>query len=372
MPSLYSLIRPFIFKMDAEKAHNMTIKTLKAGLGPRCAKPDDKALETNVFGKTFANPIGLAAGFDKNADVVIPMFRLGFGFVETGTVTPKPQDGNPKPRVFRDPANEAVINRMGFPGKGIEPFKANIENLPQNKPGILGLNIGMNKTQTVPEDDYRYLVEQLAPFADYLTVNISSPNTPGLRDLQQKGAFIALINTVLETRNKTCPDTKPPLLVKLAPDLTPEQREELAAAILETELDGIILGNTTLARPSHLSDGFKDEMGGLSGAPLTDKSTALIRDFYTLTKGRIPIIGCGGVCNGTDAYKKIRAGASLIQIYTILAFRGPTVVQDIKQELLSKLKADGFASISEAIGIDTGIKTKQGTKLNEVKKAHGS
>lgn len=372
MASLYNIVRPLIFAMDAEKAHNATISALKMGLGPCSKSQDDEALSSTIWGKAFKNPIGLAAGFDKNADVILPMFKLGFGFVETGTVTPKPQEGNPKPRVFRAAGHNAVINRMGFPSKGISYYKNNVEKLPAQRPGIIGLNIGMNKEQTVPEDDYNFLVRELAPYADYLTVNISSPNTPGLRDLQKKDSFIQLINTVTKTRDEVANGRNIPLLVKLAPDLTAEQRAELANTVQQTAIDGIILGNTTLERPDYLPPDFREEKGGLSGKPLTDKATELVRDFYTLTKGRIPIIGCGGISNGQDAYDKIRAGASLIQIYSILAFKGPNVVQSIKQELLSKLKADGFNNTTEAIGADTDIKNSGLAPSNEVQKGNGT
>ena len=353
MRTLYNLARCALFKIDAEKAHNMTLKAMKCGLVPTPERINDSALESTLWGLRFPNPIGLAAGFDKNAEVIGPAFRLGFGFVEAGTVTPKQQDGNPKPRVFRDPPNEAVINRMGFPNGGAEVFKENLEKFLSAKErpnGVVGLNIGMNKTQKNPAKDYCFLVRLLAPMADYITINISSPNTPGLRDLQQREPLMELLQAVMEERAKACRTHTPPLLVKLAPDLESVQLEELAEALIDSKVDGVILGNTTLDRPEYLNAKFRAEKGGLSGQPLTDKSTAIIRNFYTLTKGELPIIGVGGVANGRQAYDKIKAGASLVQLYSGMVYKGPTIAHDINKELLSLLSADGHSSITDAIG----------------------
>ena len=352
---MYNLIKPLIFKMDAEKAHKLTIKALKSSPFIPTAKEDDPILKTSLWDRSFPNPIGLAAGFDKNAEVITPMLKMGFGFVEVGTVTPKLQEGNPTPRIFRCPEHKAVINRMGFPSEGVGIFKENLEKFLSQKPrpsGIVGLNIGMNKTQEEPAKDYRALVRMLAPMADYLTVNISSPNTPGLRNLQEKGAFLDLMGQILEERNKSCGKFPPPLLVKLAPDLTEQQQQELAEASLEAGIDGLILTNTTLDRPDFLPDDFKNQMGGLSGKPLTEKSTNVIGNFYRLTDGKIPLIGAGGVSTGADAYAKIRAGASLVQVYTGMIYEGPQIAQKINKELTELLKKDGFSSISDAIGVD--------------------
>lgn len=353
MRNLYNLARCALFKIDAEKAHTMTLKAMKCGLVPTPPRINDPALESTLWGLRFPNPIGLAAGFDKNAEVIGPAFKLGFGFVEAGTVTPKSQGGNPKPRIFRDPPNEAVINRMGFPNDGAEVFKENLEKFLSAKErpsGVVGLNIGMNKTQNNPAKDYCFLVRLLAPMADYLTINISSPNTPGLRDLQQREPLMELLDAVMEARAKACRTHTPPLLVKLAPDLKSVELEEIAEALIDSKVDGVILGNTTLDRPDYLSTKFRDEKGGLSGQPLTDKSTDIIRNFYTLTKGTLPIIGVGGVANGRQAYDKIKAGASLIQLYTGMIYEGPTIAHDINTELLNLLKADGYSSITDAVG----------------------
>ena len=354
MCDLYALARPLLFTIAPETAHNLTIKALKLGLIPAGKTVRDESLAQTLFGLDFPNPVGLSAGFDKQAEVIGPMFKMGFGFVETGTVTPLPQEGNPKPRVFRDPKNEAVINRMGFPGAGMEDYKANIETFLSGKrpPGVIGINIGMNKTQTEPVKDYALLIKTLAPMADYLTINISSPNTPGLRDLQKREPLLELLGAVKEERKKACRGHPPPLLIKLAPDLDEEQQQELAETILEAEIEGIILTNTTLDRPEHLPETFRAEKGGLSGQPLTQKSTQVIKNFYQLTGGKIPLIGVGGISSGQDAYDKIKAGATLVQLYTALVFKGPTIANHINKELITLLKQDGHTHISQAIGQD--------------------
>jgi len=349
----YPLIRPVIFRMDPEKAHEMTLKALKSGLAPSKGAYEDPILETTLWGLKFPNPVGLAAGFDKNAEVIGPAFKMGFGFVEAGTVTPKPQHGNPQPRIFRDPEHRAVINRMGFPNGGMNAFAENVQNFLSQSPrpkGVLGINIGMNKSQKSPEKDYAVLIRKLAPMADYMTINISSPNTPGLRDLQETTQFLKLMSYIKEEREKTCGNHPPPLLVKLAPDLTEEQREQLAEAALKAGIDGLILSNTTLSRPIDKPSAFTMQSGGLSGEPLEELSTQIIHDFYRLTKGKIPIIGVGGVSSGRDAFRKIKAGASLVQIYSTLVFQGPSVPYSINRDLADLLKADGFSSIEEAVG----------------------
>ena len=357
MPDLYAAFRPLIFKIDPEQAHEYTLRLMKSGLMPPPGPAvKDKALEVTLWGHKFPNPVGLSAGFDKNAEVIGPSFNLGFGFVETGTVTPRPQEGNPKPRVFRDPKTGSIINAMGFPNKGVNVFKTNLEKFlggSQKTVGVLGINIGMNKTQTEPAKDYAMLINMLGPMADYLTVNISSPNTPGLRDLQKREPLLELLGVLKEERKKACGDHPPPLLVKLAPDLDEERQQELATALLEAGVDGIVLTNTTLDRPDVVPTHFASQRGGLSGDLVKDKSTAIIRSFYKLTQGKLPIIGVGGISTGSDAYEKIKAGASLVQLYTGLVFKGPSVANSINQELVKLLKADGHKSISQAVGKDT-------------------
>lgn len=351
---LFELARPLLHKLDPETAHRLTLKGLRSMPTP-AAQRDDAALAVRLWDRSFPNPVGLAAGFDKNAEVIAPMFGFGFGFVEAGTVTPKLQDGNPRPRVFRSVSDQAVINRMGFPNEGVDSFRNNFEAFLGTRPrpsGIVGINIGMNKDQTDPARDYCALVRQLGPLADYLTVNISSPNTPGLRDLQKKDNLIALLSAIIEERKKSCAQDMPPLLVKLAPDLHEEQQAEIAEAVLQVGIDGLILTNTTLDRPDTLAQPFGSERGGLSGAPVRDKALATLRSFYQLTGGKIPLIGVGGISNGDEAYDRMRAGASLIQLYTALVFKGPGLVKEIKQTLVRRLKEDGFTHISQAVGAD--------------------
>ena len=357
---LYALARPLLHRIDPETAHRLTLKGLK--MMPACApSADDAALSTTLWGRSFANPVGLAAGFDKNAEVIAPMFSFGFGFVEAGTVTPKPQDGNPRPRVFRSPLDQAVINRMGFPNQGMETFRHHFEaflSAPKRPAGIVGINIGMNKDQTDPASDYRALVKYLGPLADYLTVNISSPNTPGLRDLQKKENLRALLTQIMEERAASCAVNMPPLLVKLAPDIDETQQQDIAEAALAAGIDGLILTNTTLDRPETLAQPFANERGGLSGAPVREKSLRVLLNMYALTGGKLPLIGVGGISDGHDAYDKIKAGASLVQLYTALVFKGPGMVEEIKQTLIRNLKRDGFTHIGQAVGADHATPSK--------------
>lgn len=350
----FKVIKPALHALDPEKAHMVTMSALKNGLHPTFKAINDPRLQVNLWNRNFPNPVGLAAGFDKNAEAIEAILKMGFGFTEVGTVTPKSQDGNPRPRVFRDPINEAVINRMGFPNKGLDVFKANVvtyfkkANHPQ---GIVGLNIGMNKDQTEPANDYCALIESLGQLADYFTINISSPNTPGLRNLQQRDNLLALIERIHKQRTKSCDqDDPPPILIKLAPDLNESQQSEIAQTVIEAGVDGLVLTNTTLERPDYLSAGFKDEMGGLSGVPVRYKSTQIIGNFYKLTHGGMPIIGIGGISNGADAYEKIKAGASLIQLYSALVYHGPELAVKICKDLLDLLEKDGFDHISKAVG----------------------
>lgn len=351
----YPFIRPALMAMDGEDAHKLGLFALKHGLHPKPPQDHFPSLQCDVAGLRFDNPIGLAAGFDKDAEALKGLFDLGFGFVEAGTVTPQPQDGNPRPRVFREPSHGAVINRMGFPGKGMRHFKDNLslyfDHAPQNK-GIVGLNIGMNKTQSDPASDYCVLIKMLAPMADYITINISSPNTPGLRDLQQRGPLLELLSRVMDERAQACPHQAPPIFLKLAPDLNDDQIAELATSVIDAKIDGLILTNTTLERPEFLPSTFREQAGGLSGEPLKNKSTEVIRRFYSLTGGAIPIIGAGGISSGQDALDKIKAGASLVQIYSALAFHGPLLIYYVKRQLAQILKEQGYTSVDQAIGAD--------------------
>jgi dihydroorotate dehydrogenase len=264
---------------------------------------------------------------------------IGFGFVEAGTVTPLPQPGNPKPRLFRLTSDAAVINRLGFNSGGLDAFAARMRRRPA---GVIGANVGRNKDGS--EADFERGVTMLAPLADYLVVNVSSPNTPGLRELQRRDALMQLLARLMALRGTT------PLLVKVAPDLSPEERSDIAEVALASGVDGLIVGNTTVTRPPTLKDPRRDEAGGLSGKPLLAPSTEVLADFRRLTQGRLTLIGCGGVAGGADAYAKIRAGAALVQLYTALVYRGPGLVTDIKRELAALLRRDGFRSVSEAVG----------------------
>lgn len=340
--------------LDPEDAHCATLLAIKSGLAPRFKAVDDERLKVSLLGLNFPNPVGLAAGFDKNAEGIEAVLNMGFGFTEVGTVTPKPQSGNPRPRIFRDPKNEAVINRMGFPNKGLNVFKENVSAFFKKgvRPnGIVGLNIGMNKEQTEPANDYCALIDALGGLADYFTINISSPNTPGLRNLQQRDNLLELIARVKDQRSKSCDaENTPPLLIKLAPDLDDAQQKEIAQTLIEAGVDGLILTNTTLERPDYLSSGFKEETGGLSGAPLRNKSTQIIHNFYALTEGKLPIIGVGGISSGQDAYEKIKAGASLVQIYSAMVYHGPELATQICKDLITLIEKDGYNHISKAVG----------------------
>lgn len=347
MIDLYPLARPFLMAMDAEQAHNLTIATLKTGLVPRAGGRDATSLATRVFGLDFTNPIGLAAGFDKNAEVPDAMLRLGFGFVECGTVTPRPQDGNPKPRLFRVPTAQAVINRFGFNNQGLDAYAERL-SARVGRAGIVGANVGKNKDTVDAASDYAACIRRVAPLATYLVVNVSSPNTPGLRTLQSKGALADLLGECLAARADT--GTRPPLLLKVAPDLTDEDKSDIASVVLDSGVDGLIVSNTTLARPSAIPPSLAAEAGGLSGRPLLEASTKVLGEFYRLLGGKIPLVGVGGVSSGADAYAKIRAGASLVQLYSALAYQGPGLVTQIKRDLALRLADDGFAHVADAVG----------------------
>jgi dihydroorotate dehydrogenase len=349
VPNLYPLVRPLLRALPPETAHRLTLAALAAGLGEASRTPDPLALRQRLWGLNFPNPIGIAAGFDKDARAPEALLRLGFGFVEIGTVTPRPQAGNPKPRVFRLEQDGALINRLGFNSGGLDRV---IERMAarRREAGIVGINIGKNRDSADAASDYAEGVRRAAPLADYLVVNVSSPNTPGLRDLQARGVLEALLRQVLAARDGG--DARPPLLVKIAPDLTPEERADIAAVALATGIDGMIIANTTIARPPELRSPRAAEAGGLSGRPLFAASTALLAEMYRLTDGRLPLIGVGGVASAEDAYAKIRAGASLVQLYTALVFAGPALLGRIKTGLAALLRRDGFASAAEAVGAD--------------------
>lgn len=342
---------PWLRLLPAETAHRLTIRALAAGWYPRGETAEDPILASRLWDLDFPNPVGLAAGFDKNAETADAMLRWGFGFVECGTVTPRPQAGNPLPRLFRLPEDGAVINRMGFNNGGLTAFAAKLTRR-QGRGGIVGANLGKNRDSADATADYCSGVSSLGALADYLVINVSSPNTPGLRELQRRSALRHIIDEVTAARDALTVARKPPLLVKVAPDLTPDEVEDIAETALATRVDGLIVSNTTVARPAELRSANAPEPGGLSGAPLFEPSTTRLRAFYRLLGGRIPLIGAGGISSGEQAYAKIRAGASLVQLYTALVYRGPGLVAEIKRDLAALLRRDGFASVAAAIGAD--------------------
>jgi dihydroorotate dehydrogenase len=335
-----------LWTLSAERAHGLTLRALEAGLTGVAASPDPDNLAQTLWGLDFPNPVGLGAGFDKDARVPDAMLRLGFGFTEIGTVTPRPQPGNPKPRVFRLPADEALVNRLGFNSGGLDAAIARLGGRARH--GIVGVNVGKNRDSTDAVADYVEGVRRSAALADYLVINISSPNTPGLRDLQARAALDTLIEAVLTARRET--GATPPLLVKIAPDLGPAEAADIAEIATARGIDGIVVGNTTIARPPALKSRDAGEAGGLSGKPLFARSTELLAEMYRLTGGAITLIGVGGVASAADAYAKIRAGASLVQLYTGLVFGGPALLGEIKSGLSRMIERDGFASIAEAVG----------------------
>lgn len=347
----FALAAPLLHRLDPETAHRLTVQALRLGLAPRARTPDEPILGGTVWGLPFPNPVGLAAGFDKNAEAADALLGLGFGFVEVGTVTPRPQAGNPRPRLFRLPEHGAILNRMGFNNAGLEACAARLRAR-RGRPGIVGANIGKNKDSADAVQDYVQGIDVLAPLADYLVINVSSPNTPGLRALQGREPLRALLARCLEARDRAAAGRRVPLLVKVAPDLTEADRADIAEVALASGIDGLIVANTTLARPPGLPPHLAEGGGGLSGRPLFAPSTALLADFYRRTGGRLPLIGVGGIASGADAYAKIRAGARLVQLYTALVYQGPRLIAEIKREIAARLRADGFASLEEAVGAD--------------------
>ena len=357
MPNFpFRLARPLLHLLDPETAHSATIWALKRGLAGASPEADDKILATRVWDLDFANPLGLAAGFDKDAEVVDAMLALGFGFVEAGTVTPLPQPGNPRPRLFRLAEDEGVINRFGFNSKGLAAFTARLKERRDRGTarGIVGANVGKNRDATDAAADYAKGVEVTSGLADYLVCNLSSPNTPGLRNLQARAQMQEVIERVLEARTRACAGglRAPPLLVKVGPDLDDDAVRDIAEVALATGIDGLIVGNTTLDRPDSLRSAHAGEGGGLSGLPLLPKADACLAAMYRCVGGRLPLIGCGGVATGAHAYAKIRAGASLVQLYSALVYHGPALIARVKLELAGRLRADGYKSVAEAVGAD--------------------
>ncbi len=350
MTFLYKAATAAVRALPAEAAHKTTIKSLKAGLGPVVIQREEPELTARIGGLTLPNPVGLAAGFDKDAEVPDAMLAAGFGFVECGTVTPQPQAGNAKPRLFRLTEDKAVINRMGFNNGGLAAFKKRLLKR-KARGGIVGANLGANKDSVDRAQDYVAGLSALWGLADYFTINISSPNTPGLRDLQGSDALDDLLGRIQDARAELTGDNpSAPIFLKVAPDLDFSEIERVTEQARMYGMNAIIVSNTTLDRPSYLRSRYKNEAGGLSGAPLMRRSTDMLREFDAAANGRIDLIGVGGISSGADAYEKIRAGAKAVQLYSSLVFAGPGLVMDIRNDLKARLRADGFASISEAVG----------------------
>jgi dihydroorotate dehydrogenase len=359
---MYTLAKSVLFRLDPERAHHMTINALRkaqgmpggvAALRSMCSVPDYAELEMNVCGLRFPNPVGLSAGLDKNGEAAESFAAIGFGFVEVGTVTPKPQPGNDRPRLFRLKEHHALINRMGFNNVGAETMRSNLANC--RLPVPLFVNIGKNKLtpNDIAYEDYVLNLQTLYGSGEAFVVNVSSPNTPGLRSLQQGDDMRLLLMKVVEAREALIAGgkaKKKPVFVKIAPDLTDEQLADTITAVQASGIDGLVATNTTLSRYGIQQHLHGKEAGGLSGKPLRERSTEVIRDVYRATKGRLPIIGSGGIFTAEDAYEKIQAGASLIQVYTALIYEGPGLVRRIAEGIRSQLKADGLRNVSEAVG----------------------
>ena len=341
------LAAPLLRTLDPERAHALALNALKLAPLPRAARDDEK-LRVQAFGLTFPNPVGLAAGFDKNAEVPDQLFRLGFGFVEAGGVTPQPQPGNPRPRLFRLDADEGVINRLGLNSEGVAAVAARLASR-ANAPGIVGINIGANKDTVDRTADYVACIEALAPHVTFLTVNVSSPNTPGLRNLQQAAALDELLARVIDARERVGGGRRP-LLLKIAPDLTLPDLDDVVGVARRHRIDGMIVGNTTISRPSLHDSEKAQEQGGLSGRPLFTLSTRMLAESYVRAEGAFPLIGAGGIDSGAAAFAKIKAGASLVQLYSGLIFRGIGLVGTIKKDLLDFMRIGRLDSLSNAVG----------------------
>lgn len=349
--ALYRALRPALFLLDPETAHRAAVATLKL-LPARAAPADDPILATELWGLRLPNPIGLAAGFDKHAEAPDALLDLGFGHVEVGGVTPRPQAGNPRPRVFRLAEDRAVVNRYGLNSQGLDAVATRLEA--RRRRGCVGVNLGKNKDTADEAADYAEGASRLSGSAQYLVINVSSPNTPGLRDLQGRDAMRRIILATKEARDAAVADParRPPLLVKLAPDLDEAALADVAEVALATGLDGLVMGNTTVTRPDGLAGRHRAQTGGLSGAPLAGLALERLAALYRLTGGRVPLVGCGGIASGADAYARIRAGASLVQLYTALIYEGPGLAGRVKRELAALLRRDGCAHVREAVGAD--------------------
>jgi dihydroorotate dehydrogenase len=347
-PALASLLMPLMRGMDPERAHDLALRALRFGLAGADHSPDDPILATRVLGRDFRNPIGLSAGFDKSAVAIGPLMRLGFGFVEAGSVTPRPQIGNPRPRLFRLVEDRAVINRMGMNNGGIDAFRARIAAL-RDRPAVLGVNIAINKEGADPLRDYPALYAEVAALADYVAVNISSPNTPGLRQLHETAALRELLDAL-----RAANQWQRPVFLKISPDESLDQLEQVIATALTAGISGIIATNTTISRPN-LHSANANEVGGLSGVPLRDPAMTTLRHVARLTDGNLPIISVGGISSAQDVYARLRAGASLVQLYTALVYQGPAIVAQLSWGLAALLRRDGVSDVRQIIGVDRNL-----------------
>lgn len=353
--SLIDRAMPLLRLLDPETAHRVTVRALASGFGPSDTgvgnTATDRLLAQDLMGLRFPHPVCLAAGFDKSAECWAGLLKIGAGAVEVGTLTPRPQVGNAKPRVFRLVEDRAVINRYGFNNDGVEAGVRRLTGRDRGL-GVVGVNVGANKDSADPEGDYAIGIRALAPLADYLTINISSPNTPGLRDLQAAGPLGRLIEGARAARDEAVPNDPPPILVKIAPDLAEGQLEPIVETCVELGVAGLIVSNTTITRPESLRSARRGEAGGLSGPPLFEPSTAMLARAYKMAAGRLILVGAGGVSDGETAYAKIRAGAHLVQVYTSLVYNGPGLFARIREDLARRLAADGFERIGDAVGVD--------------------
>ena len=359
---MYRLGSAILRRLEAESAHRATLWALAHGMGPVDLSTSDPVLATRLWGLDFVHPVGLAAGFDKNGVAIEGALAMGFAFTEVGGVTPRPQRGNPRPRLFRLPEDRAVINRMGFNNDGMMALAGRLVT-PRRRKGPVGVNLASNTDSPDPAADFETLVATLAPVADFLTVDISCPNTANGRLFLQPGRLAELLERLMRRRDAVCAGgMKTPLLVKLSPDGGDEEIEALVRACVAAGVDGLIATNSSANRPPKLTGGHRRQTGGLSGRPLFERSTEVLRLAYRASDGRLPLIGVGGVASGADAYGKIRAGASLVQLYTALVYEGPDLPQRINADVARRLHADGYSHLSEAVGADLGSPAKAAGK----------
>jgi dihydroorotate dehydrogenase len=353
--ALFELARPLLHALDPEQAHELTLKALEAGFYPRATGADDPRLALELWGMRFSNPLGVAAGFDKDARVADAVLAMGFGYTEVGTVTPRPQAGNPRPRIFRLSGDAAIINRLGFNNAGHAAALARLGR-PSPSSGIIGVNVGANRDAVDRASDYVAGIRAFSDVAAYLSVNVSSPNTPGLRDLQAPAQLDALLQRVLAAREELVAAGKPrrPIVVKLAPDIAEADLPGIVEVVVARGLDGIAVGNTTLARTGLTDARQGAEPGGLSGRPLFHRSTVVLARTHQLARGAVPLIGIGGIDSGAAAFAKIEAGATLLQLYTGLVYQGPALISRLKAELVAHLERDGYARLGDAVGRRAG------------------